>query len=305
MFSCYICLDRYTIPSQGSSDAQHPKPLVLKITGSFGACAPRTFGYTAFVLFAFFAGLFLTSSSAAGWAPDTGPLFIAAQEIQSRHAHSGLFVKSRELSAPTESDTIDPLRFGSMVVRTGWTQDGVTGEDALAAHISFDPDAQKCPQCGKIRLVQVARVLVNDGTDYIWTAWQSDRNRVRTEDGFYVDFDAHNCAAGAPCSPYYRDHWPLSDESQDGRNLPDSRAPASLADYPHGWLLMSRIELETCARCVETGQFLGCVSWGASWPTSGNRTLLPHVATDGPSPRFLKALERFDSFYLNAPSPSS
>ena len=75
---------------------------------------------------------------------------------------------------------------------------------------------------------------------------------------------------GRSCSPYFRDHWANPRESGDGYQ--GSSAPAALVDYPFGWDVLQRIALESCARCVDTGEFPGCAEWGAEWPAQGPRT---------------------------------
>jgi len=115
--------------------------------------------------------------------------------------------------------------------------------------------------------------------------------------GFFLDHDAFKCAPGAACSPYFRDSWPNPDESGDGANSAKNRSEASLVDYPFGWEFFERITLETCARCADTGEFLGCASWGGSWPAVGDRSLLPASASERPSATFNEALRLFDAFY--------
>ena len=182
--------------------------------------------------------------------------------------------------------------------------DPETGEDVLRGRMSFAPGAA-APACKSLRIVQAARVEVKLGRDLDWANGQENRNLIRTRQddargiaaGYFVDHDAIKCKAGAPCSPYFRDSWPNPDESQDGSSGPSGAKTASLVDYPFGWTYFERISLESCARCADTGEFLGCVVWGGTWPATGDRSLRETSAAESPSPTFLDALGRFEAFY--------
>jgi hypothetical protein len=134
---------------------------------------------------------------------------------------------------------------------------------------------------------------------------EAPRNLMRTvekrvagvEGGYFLDHDAFKCTAGQPCSPYYRDSWANPRESRDGFVAGGHAAVASLVDYPFGWSTFETISLEACARCVDTGRFLGCVKWGGAMPPIGARRVLPIQMSDAPSPTFLAALARFETFY--------
>ncbi|HVA65968.1 MAG TPA: hypothetical protein VNK24_03470 [Elusimicrobiota bacterium] len=192
-----------------------------------------------------------------------------------------------------------PLKDGTWRADVDWSSDPEDGEDVLAAHLAFTPDAA-APVCRSIRIIQVANMQVSPGKPYQWLALsgETDRNLTRTPAGYYVDHEAANCSKGKPCSPYYRDSWALPDESHDGQNLPGHVVSSSIADYPFGWGNFDRISLETCARCVDNGQFLGCATWGAFWPLIGNRPPpFTSAAANVPSASFMAALRLFDSFY--------
>ena len=115
--------------------------------------------------------------------------------------------------------------------------------------------------------------------------------------GHFVDHKAFACVPGASCSPYFRDHWANPRESEDGFQLDGRSAPSSLVDYPFGWQILEKISLESCARCVENGKFLGCAEWGARWPIAGRRSITPITIHPKPSNTFLAALRRFEKFY--------
>jgi hypothetical protein len=85
------------------------------------------------------------------------------------------------------------------------------------------------------------------------------------------------------------------------RGLARALAPASLADYPFGWDVVERISLESCARCVESGEFLACAQWGARWPIQGRRSIDPIRVRQSPSKTFFAALRRFEQYYTKIP----
>ena len=151
----------------------------------------------------------------------------------------------------------------------------------------------------------MAKTVQNNGLDYEWQGTEARRNRLRTSSrtgaaiqaGYFVDHKASACDPKTPCSPYFRDYWPGPGESGDGFQTGWSAAPASLVDYPFGWDILGQISLESCARCVDTGEFLGCAEWGARWPTEGERSILPIRISAIPSPTFLAALHKFEEFY--------
>ncbi len=206
------------------------------------------------------------------------------------------------MSEPGEAPRKPPLAasfrvpFGEFATEESWLIDPLTGEDVLRGRVSFTPSAE-CPACREIRMVQIARVEKKAGLDIDWGNGQESRNLMRTPDGYFVDHDALKCAPGKTCSPYFRDSWPNPDESADGGSAPPPGSPASLVDYPFGWTYFERISLETCARCVDTGKFLGCATWGGTWPETGDRTLRESAASAAPSPTFIDALRRFETFY--------
>lgn len=216
----------------------------------------------------------------------------------------GRFSTLGENGGTPPSTATFPLARGIFTTEESWLTDPETGEDVLRGRMSFAPGAA-CPACRHLRIVQVARVEVKLGRDLDWGGGEANRNLIRTRQddargivaGYFVDHDAFKCAPGAPCSPYFRDSWPNPDESQDGASAPSGGTAASLVDYPFGWSSFERISLESCARCADTGEFLGCVEWGGSWPAVGNRALRVPRASEAPSATFLSALSLFDSFY--------
>jgi hypothetical protein len=203
------------------------------------------------------------------------------------------------------------LRSGVLAASVNWAVDDVTSLDLLRGYIEYRPDADRRGSCPNIRFVQVAKVERGGGLDYDWQGLEEHRNLLRTshqmgpgvKPGYFVDHRASACVPGAPCSPYFRDYWTNARESRDGFQLGGRSAPASLVDYPFGWEVLEQISLESCARCAESGEFLGCVQWGARWPSQGRRDIFPIRIQAAPSQTFLAALRRFEEFYrLKKPS---
>jgi len=210
-----------------------------------------------------------------------------------------------------------PLRCGTLAATVSWDLDDETHCDLLRGRIEYRPGSDPRGACSSIRFIQVAKTERDNGIDYGWQGLEGRRNFLRSsskmgpgvQGGYFVDHKASACAPATPCSPYFRDHWPNPDESSDGFQANWGAAPASLVDYPYGWDILAYIALESCARCVETGEFLGCVEWGARWPAVGARTISPISVREGPSPTFLAALRAFEEFYnprtRRSRSPSS
>lgn len=197
------------------------------------------------------------------------------------------------------------LRSGTLVASVRWALDDEMSSDVLRGRIEFRPDAVDCSSCSSIRFIQIARTERNGGIEYEWSGMEENRNRIRTTsrmgvgifDGYFVDHKASVCAPASPCSPYFRDYWANPRESGDGYQASGRSAPAALVDYPFGWDVLQRIALESCARCVDTGEFPGCAEWGAEWPAQGPRTISPIRIRETPSPTFLSALRKFEEFY--------
>jgi hypothetical protein len=194
---------------------------------------------------------------------------------------------------------------GTVVAHVSWVSDSDTSYDALRGRIEYLPAPVPGRSCNSIRFVQIARVQRNGGSDYEWTLAESARNLLKTPAagesgiiaGYYVDHRAAACTFERPCSPYYRDSWANPRESRDGFQRGHSTAVASLVDYPYGWDTVEQISLESCARCVDSGAFLGCADWGARWPRQGARDISPIQVHQRPSETFLAALDRFEAFY--------
>jgi hypothetical protein len=200
------------------------------------------------------------------------------------------------------------VKAGVLSASVSWEVDEDTHEDVLRGRVEYRPLEGPDCDCTRIRFVQIARVRQTDGRDLTWHLGEAPRNLMRTveerdagvEGGYFLDHDAFKCTAGRPCSPYYRDSWANPRESRDGFVMGRRVATASLVDYPFGWSMFETISLEACARCIDTGRFLGCVKWGGAMPPIGARRVLPIQISDAPSPTFWVALTRFEAFY--APS---
>lgn len=205
---------------------------------------------------------------------------------------------------PEARKTSVRLQSGTLVATANWAVNEY-GVDVLRGYIEYRPDADQGRSCPHIRFIQIAKVQRNEGFDYNWQGFEKHRNLLRTssnmgpgiEDGYFVEHKASTCKPGVSCSPYFRDYWANATESEDGYRLSGRSAPASLVDYPFGWEIMEQISLESCARCVESGEFLGCVDWGARWPGLGERSISPIHIERAPSRTFLAALRKFQEFY--------
>jgi hypothetical protein len=197
------------------------------------------------------------------------------------------------------------LRSGVMSASVRWTVDPDTSSAVLRGRIQYRPDAGQRASCSSIRFIQIARTTQHGGANYDWQEYEKPRNLIRTssdgaagiDGGYFVDHEPFACTPSASCSPYFRDYWPNADESRDGYQLSSDSAPASLVDYPFGWDILEQISLESCARCTQTGEFLGCASWGARLPAQGQREISPILIREAPSKTFHAALDKFDEFY--------
>jgi len=176
----------------------------------------------------------------------------------------------------------------------------------LEGTIEFYPDAKSCPKCNLIRLVQVLRISESPGVDYPWPGAEAPKENVKTTEdkkqgvqpNFFVDHKAAGCSKGNKCSVYYRDHWPNATHSQDGSNDGKTAVHASLWDRPRGDK-DDVFEFETCARCNDTGEYLGCVDWGFTADAAGNATATTSFEHGVPSATFKAAVGKFDTYYKN------
>lgn len=198
---------------------------------------------------------------------------------------------------------------GKFSLDTRWTKIQQTADetDVLAGRVTFLPKQFSTQQsCGAISFIQIARVLDNRGEDFEWPLGQDARNYMRTtmqgtkiSAGYFIDHDASVCKESQPsCSPFFRDSWPNSEDgSQDG-SIDERRSRAAvLVDYPFGWEVISSIALEACAVCRESGEYLGCATWGGTWPPVGERFVHTPQFSERPSATFSNALARFKKYY--------
>jgi hypothetical protein len=172
--------------------------------------------------------------------------------------------------------------------------------------IEFYPDAKICPKCGLIRLVQIVRVFEKPGEEYKWSGKEGPREKVKTDEdkkkgvkaGYFVDHKAENCSKGKGCSLYYREHWTNAAISQDGSNDGATAVKASLWDRPFGDA-NDVFEFETCARCHDSGDYLGCVDWGFTADNAGAVTATSPFEYAAPSATFNAAIAKFNKYYAN------
>lgn len=216
---------------------------------------------------------------------------------QSKAQSVGISVLSRHQSLP--------VREGVFTGRVKWTYSPETGTDILLAKISFDPSTTR--QCQSLRLVQAARVSRGDGTPFVWVGGLSARNAMSTAKSTFIDHDPATCRKGEPCSPFYRDHWANPQTSQEGQNLKGVSVTSSLEDAPFGWTEYEKIELETCAVCVNQSRIesykinplriMGCFHWSGEFLQVGERNVPKFKASPWPTGEFLESLARFKAYY--------
>ena len=194
-----------------------------------------------------------------------------------------------------------------MAVTNGiFSVDMETIPGGVKGKIVFNPSKKVCPSCKNIRLVQIVRVIRNDGTDFEWSEPEQNRNKVMTvadpakgvQPGWFVDHKGEEQAEGKTASMFYRDYWP--ENSRDGGNTELGPAPASLFDIPLTLgLPVKSLSFETAAFCVDTGKFLGSVKWGFTVNGNGNTVMTASTTSDLPSANFTAAIKKFDNFYHN------
>ena len=199
---------------------------------------------------------------------------------------------------------------GVIAVESAWmtVQQTASDVDVLYGRVSFQPnELLQAESCGDVSFIQIAKILDNSGKDYQWPAGQNTRNILKTKKitsagvnaGWFVDHDDLRCKASAQtCSPYFRDSWPNEEEgSRDGKFINGSYSDAVLIDFPFGWEVISSATLEACAVCRKSEELLGCVSWGGTWPTTGDRALHDNSAGTHQSATFTSALRLFNQHY--------
>lgn len=226
-------------------------------------------------------------------------------------ANLALNTEASAASAASLKTNFD-LPKGTFSLDTRWTTVQQTADeiDVLAGRITFLAKPFSNHQmCGAISFIQTARVLDNRGQDFQWPQGQHARNAMRTilqgqriTAGYFIDHDASLCTAGQTnCSPFFRDSWPnAEDGSQDGSIDGHRSRAAVLVDYPFGWEVISSIALEACAICRESGEYLGCATWGGTWPTLGQRFVHVPQFSEHPSTTFEKAMHLFKKYYGQA-----
>ncbi len=173
-------------------------------------------------------------------------------------------------------------------IQTDWLISPETGEDILATQLAYKASFK----ARTVRWIQVARVQINDESDFIFTGFQEDRNLNRTNRGFFLDQNYDTCKfTPLKCSYFYRDHFTNPNESVEVENL------SQIADFPFGWSLFKRISLESCAYNLQSKKYEGCILWGAEWPPEGNRFIYEPKFKLAPSADFVEALNRFKQYY--------
>ncbi|NBW83011.1 hypothetical protein EBR21_14770 [bacterium] len=226
-----------------------------------------------------------------------------------RASAAELFSEEMSTNKPVVLKQMFELPKGIFTVESKWTtvQQTSSETDVLFGKVSFKANPKAvASHCQSISFIQTARIQDNKGRDFQWPSGQSVRNEIRTqrdsqgvEQGYFIDHDAVNCDDGrSSCSPFFRDHWPNSDVgSQDGSVGERKVKAAVLMDFPYGWELIASAALETCAVCRDSNEVYGCVTWGGTWPLTGERYLHDPVASESQSKTFAKALSMFEAHY--------
>jgi hypothetical protein len=178
--------------------------------------------------------------------------------------------------------------------------------------IKFTPQP-RAARSNKLRLLQIVKTTTGgpSAPDYTWGGGESRRNQAMTradagkgvEGGYFVDHQAASAtprskATDANVSPYYRDYWANSSQSQDGWIKSDTDIqPCSLWDFPSDSADGSFL-FETAAKGEDNGLVYGTIKWQFTIQSSKiiNESYSVH---DGQSATFDAAVNQFNETYRN------
>ena len=222
-----------------------------------------------------------------------------------------------------ESKPLTPVNQGKLSF--SMEEDPTKGKENVT--IVFSPDP-KGPQTKSINLIQIARVVFDDGTK--WTDQQPKQaalERFTTGAGFHVDVKPEELKpprkdkADPNISPAYppssvqgeskTEVDPLSGLSrnvrqtltpQPGHNLPGDVLDASINDTPGGGISSGVWELETVAHSDDLGIDYGAVRWGFHYEGPGMRpryTQEKSQISAAPSSNVKESLVAFNKYYMN------
>jgi hypothetical protein len=222
-----------------------------------------------------------------------------------------------------ESKPPTPVKHGKLSF--SMEEDPTKGKENVT--IVFSPDP-KGPQTKSINLIQIAKVVFDDGTR--WTDQQPKQaalDRFTTGAGFHVDVkpedlpsprknktDPNISPAYPPSSVQGQSKTvvdPLSGLSrnvtqtlapQPGHNLPGDVLDASINDTPGGGISSGVWELETVAHSDDLGIDYGAVRWGFHYEGPGMRpryTQEKSQISAAPSSNVKESLVAFNKYYMN------
>ncbi|HSI77828.1 MAG TPA: DUF4157 domain-containing protein [Lunatimonas sp.] len=254
-------------------------------------------------------------------------------EVVEKYRSPSLGIRSGLRTVLAKRDVIQRDIKGNQELKNGKMEVDFTKNDAAAAGdratetgtVKFTPNG-KAPNANKIRLIQIVRTTDTTGKtekDYTWTGGEGDRNKVMTTrdtkkniaGGFFIDHSAADPKANprtkksdATISPYYRDYWPNSSDSQDGyKKSKADIQPASLWDGP-GDSAPGRFLFVTSAKASDTGYWYGSVLWGFEiYLDKGKAKIKSEYKSfrENPGETTLAALDKFNEFYKNPDTPDA
>ncbi len=189
-----------------------------------------------------------------------------------------------------------PAANGTWTFNPELQPDSFSGK-GFGGDITFEPSTG-CPKCKEIQLVQTARSYASEGVLSDWangTGLDLLKPPYVTEGGWFVDvpIDQYEDRIRVPRNSrfrqptyYYGDY--ISTHLRIGSSDPTIR-DAQIWDAPSGYY---RVDLETCALCVDSGKWLGCQTWSMVNGGSGGS---PKPMLGGPSREFLNAITLFQN----------
>jgi hypothetical protein len=95
---------------------------------------------------------------------------------------SALLVLSSVTWAADDQVQIVTTSLGKFTMKAQWTVDPDQGNDVLQSLVSFSPDARVFPHCESLKMIQTAQLKTTDGSNYVWSGGQVNRNQMMTVD---------------------------------------------------------------------------------------------------------------------------
>jgi hypothetical protein len=167
--------------------------------------------------------------------------------------------------------------------------------------ITFRPNAELCPKCNSLRMVQAyqggaGELPAVDTSNYLT---KPDATK-KIQGGWAIDTDPTNvkCEPGKGCTIYYADTTGPGTVNKDGSNI-DGQKPGDvvLGDSP----TFNNFMAETCVQCADkgNGDFLVCLNWG--YKTAKGASVATEIppTVSSPSPTFMAALSAYNTYWGN------